>query len=64
MEKKQTLICDRCQVEMQEIEAQFTYLGRSFRHKVQRCPKCGQVSLDEDLVKGRMSEVEAMMEEK
>ena len=64
MEEKQKLICDRCQVEMEELEAQFTYLKRTFRHKVDRCPKCGQVSLSEDLVDGRMSEVEALIEEK
>lgn len=64
MERKQILICDRCQVEMEEIEANFSYLDRTFRHKVMRCPECGQVCLSEDLVTGRMSEVEALIEEK
>lgn len=64
MEKKEKLICDKCQVEMEELEAQFTYLKRSFRHKVERCPKCGQVCLSEEIVDGRMSEVEALVEEK
>ena len=62
MEEK--LICDTCNVEMQLIEVQFKYLNRSFRYKVPRCPQCGQVSLPEELVNGRMSEVEAMIEEK
>ncbi|MCI5594355.1 MAG: hypothetical protein Q4D00_01860 [Clostridia bacterium] len=62
MEEK--LICDKCNVEMQLIEVQFKYLSRSFRYKVPRCPQCGQVSLPEELVNGRMSEVEAMIEEK
>ena len=62
MEEK--LICDKCNVEMQPIEVQFKYLSRSFRYKVPRCPQCGQVSLPEELVNGRMSEVEAMIEEK
>ena len=62
MEEK--LICDKCNVEMQLIEVQFKYLDRSFRYKVPRCPQCGQVSLPEELVNGRMSEVEAMIEEK
>lgn len=64
MEEKQTLICDKCNVEMEEKEVQFSYLNRSFRHKVKRCPKCGQVFIPEDLAKGRMSEVEAKLEEK
>ena len=58
------MICDKCNVEMQLIEVQFKYLSRSFRYKVPRCPQCGQVSLPEELVNGRMSEVEAMIEEK
>lgn len=62
MEEK--LICDKCNVEMQLIEVQFKYLSRSFRYRVPRCPQCGQVSLPEELVNGRMSEVEAMIEEK
>lgn len=62
MEEK--LICDKCNVEMQLIEVQFKYLSRSFRYKVPRCPQCGQASLPEELVNGRMSEVEAMIEEK
>lgn len=64
MEEKQILICDRCKVEMEEIDANFSYLDRTFRHKVSRCPQCGQVVLSEDLVTGRMSEVEALIEEK
>lgn len=64
MEVKQILICDRCKVEMEELEAQFSYLGKSFRHKVSRCPQCGQICLSEELVNGRMSQVEAMMEDK
>lgn len=64
MEGKQILICDRCKVEMKEMEAQFSYLGKSFRHKVSRCPECGQVCLSEELVTGRMSDVESMMEDK
>ena len=61
---EEELIGDKCNVEMQLIEVQFKYLSRSFRYKVPRCPQCGQVSLPEELVNGRMSEVEAMIEEK
>lgn len=64
MEEKQTLICDKCQVEMAEHDVEFTYLNRSFRHKVSRCPECGQVYIPEKLASGRMNEVEKMLEEK
>lgn len=62
MEEK--LICDKCNVPMELIEVQFKYLSRTFRHKVPRCPECGQVSLPEELATGRMADVEAMIEEK
>ena len=58
------LICDKCGVEMEMIEASFDYLTRSFRHKVPRCPNCGQISLPEELVTGKMAEVESMIEDK
>lgn len=58
------LLCDKCGVELEMIEATFEYLTRSFRHKVPRCPECGQVSLPEELVNGKISDVEAMIEEK
>ena len=64
MEEKQALICDKCKVEMEGIEVQFSYLGKYFRHKVPRCPRCGQVCLPEELVSGRMSEVERQLEDK
>ncbi|HHX14402.1 MAG TPA: hypothetical protein GX726_05560 [Clostridiales bacterium] len=64
MEEKPTLICSRCQLELEEAEAQFSYLNSSMRHKVKRCPSCGQVYLPESLVTGRMRELEDALEEK
>ncbi|MCG8485574.1 MAG: DNA-binding protein [Clostridia bacterium] len=64
MEEKQTLICDKCKVEMTDKEVQFSYLNKSFRHKVKRCPKCGQVCISEELVNSRMSQAEKMLEDK
>lgn len=64
MEEKQTPICVRCSVEMELMEARFSYLERSFRHKVHRCPQCGQVYIPEDLAKGQMCKVETALEEK
>lgn len=64
MEEKQTLICDKCNVDMVDADVQFSYLNRSFRHKVPRCPQCGQVYISEELVNGRMRDVEVLLEEK
>lgn len=58
------LLCDKCDVEMEMIEVAFDYLSRGFRHKVPRCPVCGQVSLPEELVAGKMADVESMIEDK
>jgi transposase len=49
---------------MTESEVEFSYLNRSFRHKVPRCPECGQVYISEKLASGRMSDVEKQLEEK
>jgi phage FluMu protein Com len=49
---------------MVELEVEFSYLNRSFRHKVPRCPECGQVYIPEELAAGRMSEVEKNLEDK
>ena len=58
------MVCEKCQIEMVSMEADFSYLKRSFRHPVLRCPSCGQVYIAEDLAKGRMSEVETLLEDK
>ena len=64
MEKDRTLICSKCNVELKEIEAHFTYLDKHFGHKVLRCPECGQVYFPEELVEGRIKDLEKTMEEK
>jgi uncharacterized protein with PIN domain len=57
-------ICQKCNLKMQEMDTEFSYLGRSFRHKVLRCEKCGQVYIPKELATGRMQEVEQVLEEK
>ncbi len=58
------LICKRCNVPLEEIEAKFTYLEKHFSHKVPRCPQCGQVYFTEELVQGKIRQLEYSMEEK
>ena len=64
MEKKSELICDRCQVPLELITAQFSYLDRTFSHQVERCPSCGQVFISEELASERMRQVEEALEDK
>lgn len=63
-EADETMRCDLCHMNMELKEATFAYLGRTFKHKVLRCPACGQVYVSEDLAKGRMREVEGLLEDK
>ena len=62
--KDDALLCGLCGVGMKEMDAEFSYLGRSFRHKVMRCPDCGLVYIPETLARGRMREVEMALEDK
>ena len=64
--------CHRTKIELeavwngirQETDTQFTYLDKKFRHKVPRCPQCGQVFISEELAKGKMAQLEKTLEEK
>ncbi|MDX9888150.1 MAG: hypothetical protein RBS51_02675 [Anaerovoracaceae bacterium] len=64
MEQNEKVLCECCHIEMVPLEVEFSYLQRAFRHKVLRCPTCGQVYIPEDLAKGRMKEVETLLEDK
>ena len=64
MKNENTLICTRCNVPLEKSEAKFDYLGHKFRHNAQKCPICGMVYIPEELVDGRIAEVETMLEDK
>lgn len=61
-EKK--IICRRCNLEMEPAQTFFDYLGHNFHTDILRCPKCKEVYIPEELVKGRMAEVEQELEDK
>lgn len=58
------LTCGKCGVEMEEKSIELQYLKYNFTHTVPACPICGQVYLSEELVTGKMREVEKNFEEK
>lgn len=58
------LFCFRCQVPLEKAPTNFNYLKHSFTHELPRCPRCGQVYITEELVVGKMQEVETSLEEK
>ena len=57
-------LCQKCNLLMASKQAGFSYLGRTFRADILKCPKCGLVFIPEELVQGRMKEVETLIEEK
>lgn len=62
--EQRDLLCRRCGVPLEMAKTEFSYLSYSFHTELPRCPVCRQVFIPEDLVKGRMSEVEAELEDK
>jgi rubredoxin len=62
--KTEAFLCEVCGVALEPMEAQFSYLGRDFRHTVLRCPVCGIVYIPEELAAGRMREVDTALEDK
>ncbi len=62
MENK--IVCDRCGVELTEKKVLLRYLDFEFPADLPVCPQCGQVYISEDLVKGKVAQVEATLEDK
>ncbi|MCI8422340.1 MAG: hypothetical protein HFF50_02245 [Lawsonibacter sp.] len=58
------LICGTCQCPLVKKRVDFSYLTHTFFADALRCPICGQVYLSEELVKGRVAEVEMELEDK
>ena len=56
--------CCKCDRTLVEKKTTFTYLGHEMTHPVLRCPVCGQAFIPEELVNGKIAEVEALLEEK
>ncbi|HNY01599.1 MAG TPA: hypothetical protein PKG48_03375 [Bacteroidales bacterium] len=64
MAEPKKLICVSCNRELEMKKTDFTYLGHSFFTDLPRCPGCGTVYISEELVKGRISDVEMQLEDK
>jgi len=61
-EKK--IICAKCKVPLETGEIKLSYLDNTFPADILRCPKCKQVYIPEDLVLGRINELEKTLEDK
>ena len=58
------MICTKCNEELQMMQASIDYLSFHLTEKVLCCPKCGQVFIPEELVDGKIAELETTLEEK
>ena len=56
--------CRKCGSELAPSQVVFDYMNLSFSENLLCCPKCGQVMIPHDLAKGKMTEVEQMLEDK
>ncbi|MCE5253569.1 MAG: DNA-binding protein [Actinomycetia bacterium] len=58
------LMCVKCKVALVEEKIELRYLDHSMNVTALRCPECGQVCFSEELVRGKISEVEMTLEDK
>jgi len=64
MESEGKLICCKCNAELENKKTTLSYMGFNFHTDLPCCPSCGQVYISEELVIGKMAEVEKDLEEK
>ena len=58
------LMCNRCGKTLEIRDVTLRYLSYKVTEDLPCCPECGQVYLDEALVRGKMLEAETEMEDK
>ena len=56
--------CQKCGVRLEPVSVNVDYMGASFFVELPGCPKCGLILVDEELARGRMLEVEKILEDK
>ena len=58
------LICLKCNCTLALDHTNLYYMGHRLTDKFLRCPQCKQVYIPEDIVMGKMAEVEESLEDK
>ncbi len=57
-------ICEPCGAALEPGKVELDYLGNTFQVELPVCPKCGAVYVYEALARGRVLEVEQLLEDK
>ena len=61
---KTGLICGKCNVPLQISKNELRYQKQAMSADFLKCPQCGQIFISEELVKGKIFEVEKALEDK
>jgi len=64
IENNEHIRCEACDLELELLKVNMSYLKSTFPTRILRCPKCGQCYISEELALGKAQEVEAALEEK
>lgn len=60
----QVIFCEKCDCLLVSADIDLHYLGHTFSHKFLQCPSCKQVFIPEEIVEGKMRQVEELLEDK
>ena len=58
------MLCVKCNRELEPAKVTLNYLGHQITHEFPRCPVCGIVFISEEIVAGKMQQVEYVLEDK
>lgn len=58
------LVCTKCSIMLEPAISKFSYMGHEMQSEVLKCPKCGQVYLDEKTVTEKVKHIEEALEDK
>ncbi|NLP44564.1 MAG: hypothetical protein GX351_08050 [Peptococcaceae bacterium] len=58
------VICYHCQIPLTIKKVNISYEGQTMAADLPACPQCGQVYLSEEVVRGKIHEIEKSLEDK
>ena len=61
---QEKLICSKCNKELEPTQVNLEYLGHKMTYQFPACPVCKQVYVSEDMVRGKIHQVEKVLEDK
>lgn len=62
--KPEKLICSKCNKELELTSINLEYLGHRMTHQFPTCPVCKLIYIPEEVVMGKMQQIERELEDK